>query len=1283
MQRTAASVWFLAASLVASPAVLGSAPRSPIQIDLKMEGLVEGNLSGEASLEVVSTEDAPGTTVSLILPHGMEAERREWIVKLRAAEPIVLRTRWWLIEAADENLTVSAKASYRLGPSSSWGDMKSIAFHLEPAGRPAKGWKVETVPMAPPGPDCAARIVSTEPLPFRFPDRGAVSGKDEAWAAAAAERPPLPGLPAPPGPPMAPDRPEPVSMTAPTAVTLTGTWLYPDRSGVPRAVDQQYLEIRKGDGTPLSPRVFCFTQTNGGFSCSFPHPGTSLRVWLRSATNLTPGPTRLGVFSGIEIPGGCGSDSIDCTYANTSAAVVCADGTTCNLGTMTAAGGEPWIGAHQMTQDLIRSWKKILFDTKHPSGTHSGPAKITYPSPESGPHAHVFDEGSQTSGDPWLSIMPPWQTAADVVAHEYGHAVMDNLWQPYTPGWPTDDCPSSHALGYPSGDGCALSEGFADYWSWYSNEFYDGDSDPANDGPVYDDPGFSSNFETRDDGTYWAGPRVEGNVAGTFGDMMDALNDGAPSCAGPGDRIADGIQHVWHVFYSGRYADFPAWYQAYWATFLHPKLPLMETALYNGIDFGFPGNDTCSGAQEITALNFTDSTDTTLTSCLEPGEPSPGCGNGSNAHSVYYRWTAPGSGTVTVDTALSGYDTILSVWSGSCGALAPVACNDDDPPGAQSRLVLGVFNGQTLTFMVSAYSGGGGALQFHLEFQPAPAPNNTCAGATLISSTPYGETVDASAATSDPSDPAHACAAGMSTAGSVFYRWVAPADGTLRADTLGSSYDTVLSAYTGACGALVSQACNDDAPTSIASEITLPVTAGTALTFMVSALGSPGILRFHLELEAAPPPHDACPEARVVSLLPYADASNTYGASTSPGDPPPGCGNQSSAKNAWYRFTAPISGVLTVDTEGSAYDTILSTWTGTCGALAEVAGGCNDDTLGPTSRVQIAVAQGTTYLFQVSAYHGDGGALAFHVAFAPDPPFNDTCGAATIVTAPHQESVYTAGATGTGEPTSPCGNGSAAKSVWYRFTAPVSGTLLLDTLGSAYDTILSVWMGGCAALTPHGCNDDAPGTTASALSVPVAKGVTYHIRSSAYQGDGGSMQFSLQLLGDSAHVPDGRFTPGTPLRVDKAAGGQVRLTWSASCLETDTDYAVYEGQIGSYYSHVPVVCSTAGSRDVTFTPAPNLVYYLVAPRNQDQEGSHGRLRSGVERGVAGLTCLGQQITECAPACAHSLCTAGPPLDPACSACAAQICAGTPSCCATSWDEACATEAQRSCGGQCP
>jgi hypothetical protein len=65
----------------------------------------------------------------------------------------------------------------------------------------------------------------------------------------------------------------------------------------------------------------------------------------------------------------------------------------------------------------------------------------------------------------------------------------------------------------------------------------------------------------------------------------------------------------------------------------------------------------------------------------ESGEPDhlPADGSSLGENSVWYSWTAPFSGQVTMDTCQSSFDTVLAVYTGSgaIGSLSQVASNDD------------------------------------------------------------------------------------------------------------------------------------------------------------------------------------------------------------------------------------------------------------------------------------------------------------------------------------------------------------------------------------------------------------------------------------------------------------------------------------------------------------------------------------------------------------------------------------------------------------------------------
>lgn len=149
--------------------------------------------------------------------------------------------------------------------------------------------------------------------------------------------------------------------------------------------------------------------------------------------------------------------------------------------------------------------------------------------------------------------------------------------------------------------------------------------------------------------------------------------------------------------------------------------------------------------------------------------------------------------------------------------------------------------------------------------------------------------------------------------------------------------------------------------------------------------------QFRILATGEAPSNDLTAAAAAIVTVPSANISNTTLASTSSDDPTPSCGNGSQAKSVWYRFTAPSLGVLTSDTFGSSYNTILSVWTGSPGTFTEVA--CNDDARGFQSQVAFVASRGTTYFFMVSAVNNDGGALAFNLRFEgsdapPIPPAN-------------------------------------------------------------------------------------------------------------------------------------------------------------------------------------------------------------------------------------------------------------------------------------------------------
>jgi hypothetical protein len=124
----------------------------------------------------------------------------------------------------------------------------------------------------------------------------------------------------------------------------------------------------------------------------------------------------------------------------------------------------------------------------------------------------------------------------------------------------------------------------------------------------------------------------------------------------------------------------------------------------------------------------------------------------------------------------------------------------------------------------------------------------------------------------------------------------------------------------------------------------------------------------------AQPTNDDFDNATVVTEpLPFTDTISTADATTAPDDPE--C--LGSGATVWYSYTPASDGLVSASTAGSSYDTTVSVYTGTRGALFDVTGCAG------TAVVWNAFA-GTTYYVMVGWLFGSpGGQLSFRVDGPP------------------------------------------------------------------------------------------------------------------------------------------------------------------------------------------------------------------------------------------------------------------------------------------------------------
>ncbi|MFM2230715.1 MAG: hypothetical protein RL607_1973, partial [Bacteroidota bacterium] len=129
---------------------------------------------------------------------------------------------------------------------------------------------------------------------------------------------------------------------------------------------------------------------------------------------------------------------------------------------------------------------------------------------------------------------------------------------------------------------------------------------------------------------------------------------------------------------------------------------------------------------------------TSLGATLSAESPAPSCGNFNFAtvgKDVWYSFVVPTSGNATIETAGTssggpGIDTVVQVYSGTCGALSAINCDDD---GAQEVVVghsllslTGLTPGATLLVRVFGYNGSQG--NFSISVYDASLANQVVNG---------------------------------------------------------------------------------------------------------------------------------------------------------------------------------------------------------------------------------------------------------------------------------------------------------------------------------------------------------------------------------------------------------------------------------------------------------------------------------------------------------------------------------------------------------------------------
>jgi hypothetical protein len=143
------------------------------------------------------------------------------------------------------------------------------------------------------------------------------------------------------------------------------------------------------------------------------------------------------------------------------------------------------------------------------------------------------------------------------------------------------------------------------------------------------------------------------------------------------------------------------------------------------------------------------------------------------------------------------------------------------------------------------------------------------------------------------------------------------------------------------------------------------------------------------------PPNDFFANAIILTNTAGTNSVNTLNATKEIGEPNH-AGNVG-GKSAWWSFTPPVDGVLTVSTTNSTFDTVMALYTGTIVTnLNPIAS--NDDAFagdpGGFSQIVQAVRANETYHIAVDGYDGLAGVVFLTYSFSPATVFQVSAGAA-------------------------------------------------------------------------------------------------------------------------------------------------------------------------------------------------------------------------------------------------------------------------------------------------
>lgn len=429
----------------------------------------------------------------------------------------------------------------------------------------------------------------------------------------------------------------------------------------------------------------------------------------------------------------------------------------------------------------------------------------------------------------------------------------------------------------------------------------------------------------------------------------------------------------------------------------------------------FAARDTLSGAPTSVA-------GTNVGATVEVGEPSHA--GYSPSTTVWWTWTAPTTGECQFQVTNASFTSLMGIYSGTAlNGLMQVgsayATNVAAVPvvaGTSYQIAVGGFSSGTFTLNVGA-------------ILPAP-PNDLFAdrqvlpsNITIISGTIQG-------ATKEAEEPNHG---GDPGGRSVWYSWTAPTTGELTLQVTNNSFGPLIGVYTGSSVNSLTNVASGFFTNTLSFQVVAATTYHIAIDGTVS-----GAFTLNFGEVAIPPFNDMFANRLTVVTGQALIQGTNQGATKELWETTPPWGG--AGKSVWWSFTPAVTGECTITVYNAlAIIPTIRVFTGSGpGSLVLV----SPHLIG--GLITVPVTAGTTYHVAVDSYQaGTSGTFALQINDPLPPPANDAFANRVVLSGiSARANGYNNGASKeAGEP-SHAGN-TGGKSVWYSWTAPVTGSFTL------------------------------------------------------------------------------------------------------------------------------------------------------------------------------------------------------------------------------------------------